>query len=201
MILLLLEWANSITFSSATCLKDPTSGFHLKDLAKKWPGNYITTSPDSCGNSNGFRKNWRALRPNAFHWLWPKHHPNELHYHFLAKDQLTKGTTNPRKSNLCLAIFCYVFLGRVLFFSWLGLEVGLMIGVSPKLPCQKFHVWVAPQRWNHLKNPKQPLRTFNFHPLENFPAKKKKTKQNHLSCPFFFKKKWGENGENGVLSL
>lgn len=141
-----------------------------------------------------FPKKLKSTQAKCFPLAWPKHHPNELHYHFLAKDQLTKGTTNPRKSNLCLAIFCYVFLGRVLFFSWLGLEVGLMIGVSPKLPCQKFHVWVAPQRWNHLKNPKQPLRTFNFHPLENFPPQKKteKNKTKPSQLPILLKKKGGK---------
>lgn len=143
-----------------------------------------------------FPKKLKSTQAKCFPLAWPKHHPNELHYHFLAKDQLTKGTTNPRKSNLCLAIFCYVFLGRVLFFSWLGLEVGLMIGVSPKLPCQKFHVWVVPQRWNHLKNPKQPLRTFNVYPLENFPPKKKEKKTTKKTSQLpILQKKWGKMGK------
>ena len=148
----------------------------------------------------------------SFPLAWPKHHPNEIDYlPFPGEGPTNQGNQNPRKSNLCLAIFCYVFLGRVLFFSWFGLEVGLMMEFLPNFFAKNSLFGLPPNVETTLKTKtavtnlqcpstwklRQKKKTSQLPILFKknggkwgkwctFPSKKKKQKNNRQSiCPVF----------------
>ena len=163
----------SITFSSATCLKDPKSGFHLKtwqinDLATKttltaaeiptvsekteehsgqmlefsmWDQTCFVFAPVFAGVPfSVYLVRFVQELPWPFHWLGPNiTQMSFTTYHFLAKDQLTKGTRIPASRTFVLLFVVMSFLGGSnclpgLVWRWVWWWSFSQTSV-PKIPC------------------------------------------------------------------